>query len=279
MSRNLYKRDRIRWKRLFGLFGGLIFGILSAAAPAFAEETEEHHRLTICFSTENHENAVRGAEFSVLRIAEKSGAGSGDGFSPAGGSAEFGTDFWERFSEGDADLAKEVLEFVQKEKTAGAGERTEDGGTVTFSEVRIMETDSEGRAVFDNLGEGVYLVWESGAKDQAASYEIASPVLAAVPADEKDGAGSEDVTVYPKTTPVHKKEEISKNDEADPVPSSAPDKSGKSSSKTEMPVSNHGRAGVVRTGDDSGLEAAVLIASVAAASGICLMTGRKKKER
>lgn len=259
----------IGWKQFLALFGAVALWLLPAV-PASAAETGENHSLTVCFSMDSHKHAIRGAEFSVLQVAEMTE--DGGGYVLSGRFEKFQAHFSERFSEEDADLPKEMLQSFKEEMTSGQDGGIKDGKNDT--EVQRKVTDDEGRAVFENLGDGIYLIWESDAKDQAASYEIASPLLAGISSGEEDGADGSEVIVYPKTTILQKTEETPKTKETKAADGTNP----KNDEKKSESSSDTGKAGIVRTSDDSGLEKAALLAFVFAAAGIYLMSGKNKKE-
>ncbi len=232
-------KEMIGWKQILAVLGALAFGILPAAGPVCAaENTGEERSITVCFSTENHTNGIGGAVFSILRVAEESAGG----YSLISPLETFGKDFGERFGAEDPDLPGEMFQCLREKKEGGSEEKN----------VRALSrvTDSEGKAVFEGLEEGVYLIWESEAEGKAAAYQKADPILASVPA-----GGDENVTVCPKTGPVREANETAE----------------------DKPSPGTGKAGIVRTGDSSRIVFFGILAPASVSLALWLMFHRKKK--
>lgn len=251
------------------LLGALIFGLLPSAGSVFAAESaEEEQCIKVCFSTDNHTNGIGGAEFSVCRIA---GPGTEDGgYTLIEPLEEFGPEFRQKLASGDHDLAEETL---QKLRENGAGK--EESSAAVLSET----TDEDGTAVFGPLEDGIYLVWENEAKEEAAGYRSAEPVLASVPSD--GGANTEEtgtVLVYPKTGPVRETEETTPDPQiSKPAPTAEAQPEAKTAGRTESEPAAGKKSEIVKTGDSSGIFAVSALAAASAAAAWLLLRKKKKE--
>jgi len=148
--------------------------------------------LTIDFYVQNNEKEVpiSGAEISIYKVAD---------LTCENGSAEYTL----------------LSQYESLRKCADGRDVTFDGMTVSEStelskKLAVLVTDAyavgitdiAGEYTFKDLSQGMYLVIESNAYDEAAEYEIIAPYLVSVPLAVKDNNGNywkNDVISQPKT--------------------------------------------------------------------------------
>lgn len=208
--------------------------------------------LTVCISRTDDEKVtcIGGAELTVYCVAS---------LLVKNGSAEYTLkpDYADMEIDFDGMKASESQEAA--EKLAARVRELEAAG-------KTQVTGADGRAVFKELEQGMYLVVQRGSSGEAEKYEPISPFLIAVPLAEKLEEGnrwSYHVEADPKTEVVKK-----------PVPQPEPEKVPEPEPAPDVPVS----VSSAKTGDDTLLVEELMLAFVSGAL-ICVLAKNIRKQK
>lgn len=162
--------------------------VTSFPAPVMADGTE--YTIAVNYHGENKDNAIDGAEFSIVKAASVNGTYKFDepfdmsGVDPN----DIGTDI--------KAAAKKLVSCYKN----GA---------------KTVTTDSTGKASLDVHNPGLYLVWQTGSAGTAKKYYTSSPMLISVPGHDENGNVVNTVTVEPKTTRIEDKTTTEDDDDDD----------------------------------------------------------------
>lgn len=154
-----------------GIYMILILGLFSNLSYA-----EEKGTITVDFSIENHTNPIEGAEFVTVKILDYVN----------------GQYIWnEALRNRKVDMT-EILTFSEE----AAKKLMKDLPDQSQGKI----TDENGRVVFANLEDGIWLIYQKERTGEAKKYHMAGPALVPLPGGEH--GVSRNITVYPKTTRI-----------------------------------------------------------------------------
>ncbi|MEE8885615.1 MAG: pilin N-terminal domain-containing protein [Eubacteriales bacterium] len=169
-------------RRFAAVFSAILCVI---ASPLIVKaDTAKKCSLTIIYSVHDNQKALKGADFSIVKIADLI-----DSDAQIYQSSEKFRELdivYDGMNEKESEKrASEALEYIRKSNIQA-----------DYSCV----TDDEGKAEFSDLSQGIYLVYQTGSRknSDASLYYTVSPFLVKVP-DKVSGKWTYEVTAYPKT--------------------------------------------------------------------------------
>lgn len=175
------KREIIKIKRLcLTVMGVLLMTVLLASQTVFASEkvgtlTVYYHGVT----TDEKQVVLSGADFSLYKVGIK----SGDEWELQGDFEESSVSLKDMGSSGQRAAAEQLYDFAMKQNI----------------QAQTKKTDSNGKAIFYNLEEGVYLCSAISDISCDGGFFHSSPFLVFIPEINENGESIYDVLVQPKS--------------------------------------------------------------------------------
>lgn len=163
-------------KKLTALFTALLLTLLLSVAVSAHDVPEEGKTGSVSVTMHSGDTAVAGGTLTIYRVGEVKEDGGNYSFAPTGDFSEFDGAFDDPAS---AELAKSLADFAVSRDA---------------KPLALKTVDSEGKAVFSDLEQGLYLLVQNEA---AVGWEKAKPFLAGIPYIE-NGVYRYDADASPK---------------------------------------------------------------------------------